>query len=159
MWLNVFTWAKYSSEMRPAHSMQSSRGLQGLATSAHLISIRLINRRFSGELRILACPSQSLPSLCFTCRSAVVRFHSYIQYVQYGNTVTCVLHWSSSPQWHSWVYWCCLRTYWRVQSVESFLLPTPCQLWPAVGSETESWILRGWESLVLEQCESCKMYD
>ncbi len=83
LWLNVFTWAKYSSEIRPAHSMQSSRGLQGLATSAHLISIRLINRRFSGELWILAWPSQSLPSLCNTCRSALVRLHSYSMETQY----------------------------------------------------------------------------
>lgn len=96
MWLTVFTWAKYSSEMRPAHSMQFSRGLQGLATSAHLISIRLINKRFSGELRILACPSQSLPSLCFTCRSAAVRFHSYICTVWKHSNVCLTLELVSS---------------------------------------------------------------
>lgn len=58
------TWAKYSSEIRPAHSMQSSRGLQGFATSAHLISIRFISRRFSGEFLMLLWPSQSLFVLC-----------------------------------------------------------------------------------------------
>ena len=48
------TCAKYSSEIRPAHSMQSSSGLQGFATSAHLISILFISRRFSGEFLMLA---------------------------------------------------------------------------------------------------------
>lgn len=48
------TCAKYSSEIRPAHSMQSSSGLQGFATSAHLINILLISSRFSGEFLMLA---------------------------------------------------------------------------------------------------------
>lgn len=39
--------------MRAAHSMQYCRGRQGLDTSAHLISIRLIRVRFSGVLSIV----------------------------------------------------------------------------------------------------------
>lgn len=58
------TCAKYSSEIRPAHSMQSSSGLQGFATSAHLINILFISSRFSGEFLMLAWPSQSLFTLC-----------------------------------------------------------------------------------------------
>lgn len=53
------TWQKYSSEMRAAHSMHCSRGRQGLDTSAHLISIRLIRARFSGVLRAVSMASWS----------------------------------------------------------------------------------------------------
>ena len=40
--LFVFTWAKYSSAILPAHSRQRTRGRAGLLTSAHLISILLM---------------------------------------------------------------------------------------------------------------------
>lgn len=59
-WCPHSTCAKYSSEMRPAHSMQSSCGLQGLEMSAHLISIRLTRMRFSGDVRTLLTDSSSL---------------------------------------------------------------------------------------------------
>lgn len=64
VFFNAGTCAKYSSEMRPAHSMQSCSGLQGFDTSAHLISILFISRRFSGEFLMLAWPSASLFTLC-----------------------------------------------------------------------------------------------
>lgn len=44
------TCAKYSSEMRAAHSTHSSRARQGLDTSAHLTSMRLTRARLSGAL-------------------------------------------------------------------------------------------------------------
>ena len=42
------TCKKYSSDILLAHSMHRSRGRQGLATSAHFISMRLMKVRFSG---------------------------------------------------------------------------------------------------------------
>lgn len=54
------TWEKYSSEMRAAHSMLCSSGRQGLDTSAHLISMRLMRVRFSGVLSILFMAACSL---------------------------------------------------------------------------------------------------
>lgn len=57
------TCAKYSSEILPAHSMHRSRGRQGLATSAHLIIMRLIRVWFSGKFFPGGLHSQSLPSI------------------------------------------------------------------------------------------------
>lgn len=57
-----YTCAKYSSEILPAHSMQRSRGRHGLATSAHLIIMRLIRIWFSGKFFPIGLHSQSLPS-------------------------------------------------------------------------------------------------
>lgn len=54
------TWEKYSSEMRAAHSMLCSSGRQGLDTSAHLISMRLIRVRFSGVLSTVFMAACSL---------------------------------------------------------------------------------------------------
>lgn len=51
--------AKYSSEMRPAHSIHCSLGLHGLEMSAHFISMRLIRIRFSGDLRTVLIDSPS----------------------------------------------------------------------------------------------------
>lgn len=58
--LFVVTCAKYSSEIRPAHSIQSSWGRHGLEMSAHLISIRFTRMRFSGDVRTLLTDSSSL---------------------------------------------------------------------------------------------------
>lgn len=60
------TCAKYSSEIRPAHSTQSRSGLQGFATSAHLINILFMSRRLSGEFLMLAGPPPS-PSPLALC--------------------------------------------------------------------------------------------
>lgn len=57
------TCAKYSSEILPAHSMHRSRGRHGLATSAHLIIMRLIRIWFSGKFFPIGLHSQSLPSI------------------------------------------------------------------------------------------------
>ena len=46
-----FTCRKYSSDILLAHSMHIGSGRQGLATSAHLMSIRLMKVRFSGVER------------------------------------------------------------------------------------------------------------
>jgi hypothetical protein len=45
------TWLKYSSAMRRAHSMHKFKGLVGLETSAHLMSIRLTRITFSDVFR------------------------------------------------------------------------------------------------------------
>ena len=57
------TCAKYSSEILPAHSIHRSRGRHGLATSAHLIIMRLIRIWFSGKFFPIGLHSQSLPSI------------------------------------------------------------------------------------------------
>lgn len=57
------TCAKYSSEMRPAHSIHCSMGLHGLEMSAHFINIRLIRIRFSGDVRTVLIDSPS-PLFC-----------------------------------------------------------------------------------------------
>jgi len=86
------TCAKYSSEIRPAHSMQSSSGLQGFATSAHLINILLISSRFSGEFLMLA--SESLFTLCRrdTSPSCICTAQSNLAYKHiYGlNIYACI---------------------------------------------------------------------
>lgn len=60
------TCAKYSSEILPAHSIHRSRGRHGLATSAHLIIMRLIRSWFSGKFFPIGLQSQSPPSTCKT---------------------------------------------------------------------------------------------
>lgn len=61
--VSLYTCAKYSSEILPAHSMHRSRGRHGLATSAHLIIMRLIRIWFSGKFFPIGLHSQSLPSI------------------------------------------------------------------------------------------------
>lgn len=53
------TCAKYSSEMRPAHSIHSSSGRQGLEMSAHLMSMRFTRIRFSGDVKMPLTDSSS----------------------------------------------------------------------------------------------------
>ena len=60
---SCLTCAKYSSEMRPAHSMHCSMGLHGLEMSAHFINMRLIRIRFSGDVRTVLIDSPS-PLFC-----------------------------------------------------------------------------------------------
>lgn len=48
MIIKMFTWLKYSSAIRLAHSMQHFNGRVGLDTSAHLIIILLTSITLSG---------------------------------------------------------------------------------------------------------------
>lgn len=82
-----FTCAKYSSEMRPAHSIQSSWGLHGLEISAHLISIRLTRIRFSGDVRILLTDSSSLLPWNQTKKEKI----------SIKKTTTSNIYWKQSP--------------------------------------------------------------
>ena len=57
------TCAKYSCDILWAQAIHNSRGLVGLDTSAHLISIRRIKARFSGVVRLVES-GVLLPVLC-----------------------------------------------------------------------------------------------
>lgn len=63
----LITWSQYSCAIRSAHILHRGRGLAGLETSAHLISMRLINIRFSGNDSRERFDTESglfLPPLC-----------------------------------------------------------------------------------------------
>lgn len=68
----LLTCAKYSSEMRPAHSIHSSSGLQGLEMSAHFINMRLTRIRFSGDVKMLLTESAS--PFAYTEKDSLYRF-------------------------------------------------------------------------------------